>query len=74
MENSTKVLQEIKSLKNKVANFEEVNSLYDDTIVLIELGNETGDASVIPEVKQNVKKLEERLDNLEVQNLLSRTT
>ena len=54
-----------------VTHFEEMKQLLDDTKVLIELGNEEGDASVIPEVKQNVKTLEKKIDNLEVQSLLS---
>ena len=42
-----------------------------DTMVLIELGNETNDESVVPEVKGNVKKLSKKIDNLEVESLLS---
>ena len=37
-----------------------------DTMVLIELGNEANDESVVPEVKGNVKKLSKKIDNLEV--------
>ena len=70
-ENSTKVLQEIKNLKNNISNFEEIYNLLQDTFVLIELGNEEGDESVVPEVKSNVKMLGKRIDNLEVQSLLS---
>ena len=42
-----------------------------DTMVLIELGNEANDESVVPEVKGNVKKLSKKIDNLEVESLLS---
>ena len=70
-ENSTKVLQEIKNLKNKISNFEEIYNLLQDTFVLIDLGNEENDESVIPDVKSNVKTLGKRIDNLEVQSLLS---
>mgnify|MGYP004489662861 FL=1 len=42
-----------------------------DTMVLIELGNEANDESVVPEVKGNVKKLSKKIDNLEVGSLLS---
>ena len=70
-ENSTKVLQEIKSLKNSISNFEEIYNLLQDTFVLIELGNEVNDESVVSEVKSNVKTLGKRIDNLEVQSLLS---
>lgn len=40
-------------------------------MVLIELGNEANDESVVPEVKGNVKKLYKKIDNLEVESLLS---
>jgi peptide chain release factor 2 len=40
-------------------------------MVLIELGNEANDESVVPEVKGNVKKLSKKIDNLEVESLLS---
>lgn len=42
-----------------------------DTFVLIELGNEANDESVVSEVKSNMKTLAKRIDNLEVQSLLS---
>ena len=42
-----------------------------DTMVLIELGNEANDESIVPEVKGNVKKLSKKIDNLEVESLLS---
>ncbi len=42
-----------------------------DTMVLIELGNEANDESVVSEVKGNVKKLSKKIDNLEVESLLS---
>ena len=46
MENSTKVLQEIKILKNKVGEFNYLESLIQDTVVLIELGIESNDVCV----------------------------
>lgn len=67
-------MQEIKNLKNSIASFEEIYNLLQDTFVLIELGNEEGDESVVSEVKSNVKTLGKRIDNLEVQSLLSRKT
>lgn len=70
-ETSTKVLQEIKTLKNSVTKFEEIYNMLSDTMVLIELGNEANDESVVPEVKGNVRKLSKKIDNLEVESLLS---
>ena len=71
MENSAKVLQEIKSLKNKVGEFENLNVLIQDTFVLIELGMEANDESVIQEVKQNRKQAVKMIEKLQIENLLS---
>ena len=71
MDNSTKVLQEIKTLKNKVGEFNLIDSLVQDTVVLIELGIEASDESVISEVKQNAKEISKKIEKLEISNLLS---
>ncbi len=71
MEKSAKVLQEIKLLKDKIDGIEKTKSLIEDTNVLIELGNEANDESVIPEVKQNVKTISKNIDKMEIENLLS---
>lgn len=71
MEKSAKVLQEIKALKDKIDGIENTKSLIEDTKVLVELGNEANDESVIPEVKQNVKTISKTIDKLEIENLLS---
>ncbi len=71
MEKSAKVLQEIKALKDKIDGIEKTKSLIEDTKVLVELGNEANDESVIPEVKQNVKTISKTIDKLEIENLLS---
>ena len=64
-------MQEIKALKDKIDGIEKTKSLIEDTKVLIELGNEANDESVIPEVKQNVKTISKTIDKLEIENLLS---
>ena len=51
-ENSQKVLQQIKSLKNKVSKFEKLRYEYDDLITLIDLGIEEDDADVYAESKE----------------------
>ena len=63
--------EEIKALKDKIDGIEKTKSLIDDTNVLIELGNEANDESVIPEIKQNVKTISKNIDKMEIENLLS---
>lgn len=70
-ENSTKVLQEIKILKDKVLEFKKLQTDLNDLEILIELGLEENDETVIPEVKSGVKQLSKGVDRLETENLLS---
>lgn len=70
-ENSTKVLQEIKFLKDKVYEYKKLQTELSDVEILIELGMEENDESVIPEVRASVKHLTKGVDKLETENLLS---
>jgi len=70
-ENSTKVLQEIKFLKDKVSTYKKLQTDLSDIEVLIELGIEGNDESVVPEVKIGIKQLSKGVDKLETENLLS---
>ena len=70
-ENSTKVLQEMKVLKNKVNAFKALDTLIQDTKALIELGIEEKEESIIQEVKPSIKQITKSLEKLEISNLLS---
>lgn len=70
-ENSTKVLQEMKVLKNKVNSFKSLDTLIQDTKALIELGIEEKEESIIQEVKPSIKQIIKSLEKLEISNLLS---
>ena len=70
-ENSTKVLQEIKVLKDKVTSFHRLNSSIDDTFVLMELMEEENDESLVNEIKQNMKEIARNIEKLEIASLLS---
>ena len=70
-ENSAKVLQEMKTLKDKVSEFRKLKEDLSDVEVLMELGNESNDSSVLPEVKAIVRQLSKGVDKLETENLLS---
>lgn len=71
MENSQKVLQKIKQLKDKVSRYEELKSLRDDTLELIEMANEENDESMLPEIKEAVEKINKDLDEMTLETLLS---
>ncbi len=71
MENSQKILQQTKSLKNKVEKFENFHAMYDDTLVLIEMANEEEDESYLDEIEDNVKNIRSTLENMTLETLLS---
>lgn len=71
MENSQKVLQLTKQLKNKAERFYALDSKRDDLITLAELGDEEEDLSVLPEIKQGYSELERDLEAMKLETLLS---
>ena len=70
-ENSSKVLQKIKLLKDKVGSYEDEAKLLDDIHAMIELIVETNEESLVEELKQEIRKFSKGLDKIEVQSLLS---
>ena len=71
MENSQKVLQKTKQLKDKVAAYENLKGKWEDTLVLIDLANEENDESLLPEVTQASTEIEEEIDRMTLETLLS---
>lgn len=70
-ENAQKVLQKTKQLKEKVARFEDLSSKIDDLEVLIELSDAENDLSTLGEIVSERKEIEERLEQLRIETLLS---
>lgn len=70
-ENSSKVLQSIKVLKDKINRFEEQAKLLEDIHAMIELIEELNEESMIEELKLEVKKFSRGIEKLEIQSLLS---
>ena len=71
LENSQKVLQKTGKLKNTVEAYDKVCSLYDDTLVLIEMGNEEEDTSLIAEIEASIDEIEKSLAQQRLQTLLT---
>ena len=65
------VLQKTKQVRDKIASFESLKALQEDTSELIALAEEMGDESVLGEVNENVKQVEERLSSLKLATLLT---
>ena len=71
LENSQKVLQKIKSLNSKISRMEKIKSLWDDILVLIDLGEEEEDLSVLGEIKENISSLKIEIEDLKLDVLLT---
>jgi peptide chain release factor 2 len=70
-ENAGMVLKRIKAMKDKLERIEGLKKEYEDIEVLIELGMEAQDESVIPEVENSFKVLRERLESFRIETLLN---
>ena len=70
-EKSQEQTKELKSLKDDVAGFAEMTSLYDDIETLIEMGYEENDASLLPEIEESLKKLKSLQEAVVLKTLLS---
>lgn len=71
MENSQKILQKTKQLKDKVQRFQELSEGREETLLLIEMANEENDESMLPEIKEAVEKIHKDLEDMTLETLLS---
>ena len=71
LENSQKILQKTGKLKNTVETYNSLMSSFDDLQVLIEMGDEEGDLSLIEEIETSITDFENGLASLRLQTLLT---
>ncbi len=71
LENSQKVLQKIKQLKDKVASFNALKGEWEDLSTLIELAIDEDDESLLPEVEESFNTLTKNLEKMRLDTLLS---
>lgn len=71
VENSQKVFQQTKQLKDKVERYERLKGSWEDALVLVDLANEENDESMLPEVKKTVDEISAELDKMTLETLLS---
>ena len=53
---STRIVQEMKTLKSSVEAIENLETQYEEIQILLDMGYEENDASVIPEIEDALKK------------------
>lgn len=73
VENSRVVLQKTGKLKNIVESYDKAASSYDDLLVLIEMGDEEGDLSLVDEISTSIDELEKNLASQRLSTLLTGT-
>jgi len=71
VENSQKILQRIKSLKDKVERYNKLTQEWEDVKTLCELGMEEEDDSVLSEVEESFKKFKKDFEALRLETLLT---
>ncbi len=70
LEESKKILQRNGQLKDKVAAYEKLTALFEDTLTLIELADEEGDLSLVEEVSASIDSFVEDLETQKLTTLL----
>ncbi|MDO4267260.1 MAG: peptide chain release factor 2 [Eubacteriales bacterium] len=70
-ERSTKLVQEAKHLKDTVDMYRGLEGQYEDIQVMIEMGYEENDPSLIPEIQEMLDEFEAHLEKLRMETLLS---
>ncbi len=71
MEKSQKILKRTSDLKAKVDNFDALVGKYEDTLTLIELGDEEEDLELLEEAESECTSVEELLEKQRLQTLLT---
>lgn len=71
LENSQKVLQKTKQLKDKVGAFNALKGEWEDMCTLVELAIDEDDESLLPEVEEGYNKLVSDLEKMKLDTLLS---
>ena len=64
-------MKEVKDLKNVVERADRLSTSYDDIMTLIEMGNEEGDESLIPEVQEEFEEFQKEFENLRITTMLT---
>ena len=68
---STRIMKDLKSMKDSVESFDSLNSQYDDIETLIEMGMEEDDEEIAAEVKESLDKLKTDIEKIRTSLLLS---
>ena len=70
-EQSTRMVRESKNLKDDVDTYRALEQQYEDIQVMIQMGYEENDSSLIPEIEEMLEQFRETLENMRMKLLLS---
>ncbi len=70
-DSSTAILKQAKSLEEDIKQFNQIESLYEEIEILIQLAYEDEDSSILEDIEETLSMLENRLVNLRTKTLLS---
>ena len=71
MDKAQKYMKEHKNLKDSIETYNNLKSLYDDILVLIEMGEESEDAEIAEEAKSSMDEFASKVDEVKIKTLLS---
>lgn len=64
-------MKEVKDLKDIVARADALSTAYEDIMTLIEMGNEEGDETLVPEVQEEFESFQSEFDSLRITTMLT---
>ena len=70
-ERSQEMMKELSALKSDMEVYHKLQNQKEEIELMIEMGNEENDPSVIPEVEQMLKEFTEKLESMRISTLLS---
>ena len=70
-DSSNRKMKELKNLKDSIETYNNLKSLYDDILVLIEMGEESEDAEIAEEAKSSMDEFASKVDEVKIKTLLS---
>lgn len=70
-EESQNAMKLLKSLKDDIEDYNHMKQLYEDIEVMIEMGYEEEDETLLPEIEDMISNLEEKIENVRIRTLLS---
>ncbi len=71
LENSQAILQKTSRLKEKISEYDRIKALFEDTTVLIEMGDEAQDLSLVEEISASIDDFVSSLSKMRLTTLLT---